>query len=414
MVKVSKGRVTKRGRPAKHVNISVSITKPVACTSSQSDNKETKTIARLDESLVPFQPRNLLDLPVELFELILSYCSYDEVAKLRMVNKTFDQVCQRLLNRGFIKVDKYHQMCYKKFKGQLPRRESERRNHPLARHCDVLSAIETRLSLLGMTYNKYIDTNLCCFIPGKVIDEIYLVLRFIQNNQNPPRVHELLQELRDISSMAMEYFEEKIAPTLKSKLIPPSTGLSISLSPSPSSPPCRISGISTPSTTIISRPSNSESAAKQLLMSVNMLKKEVTEMKNHQKQTEASNKKVIDGYNKKFKEMEKMMLELNQQNVEQKAQIEELKKWYNEDGTKVNIEDDSESSKIVKPKKDKTRLETQLRKNVPKRINSGTEIPMLKIVTQRISTRIRKKDANEQVNKQFKEVTEPKRKRAKK
>ena len=67
MVKVSKGRVTKRGRPAKQVNVSVSITKSVACTSSESDNKETKTIARLDESQVPFQPRNLLDLPVELF-----------------------------------------------------------------------------------------------------------------------------------------------------------------------------------------------------------------------------------------------------------------------------------------------------------------------------------------------------------
>ena len=69
-----------------------------------------------------------------------------------------------------------------------------------------------------MTYMKYVEISLCCFIPGKVIDEIYRVLRFIQNNPNPPRVHELLQELRDISSMAMEYFEEKIAPSLKSKM----------------------------------------------------------------------------------------------------------------------------------------------------------------------------------------------------
>jgi septum formation inhibitor MinC len=72
-----------------------------------------------------------------------------------------------------------------------------------------------------MTYMKYVDMNLCCFIPGKVIDEIYRVLRFIQNDPNPPRVHELLQELRDISSMAMEWFEEKIAPHLKSKLNSP-------------------------------------------------------------------------------------------------------------------------------------------------------------------------------------------------
>lgn len=31
----------------------------------------------------------------------------------------------------------------------------------------------------------------------------------------PLRTHEILQELRDISSMAIDHFEEKIAPTLK-------------------------------------------------------------------------------------------------------------------------------------------------------------------------------------------------------
>ena len=55
----------------------------------------------------------------------------------------------------------------------------------------------------------------CCFIPGKVIDEIFDVLRKIQNDKALPRAYEVLQELRDISSMAMEYFDEHIAPTLK-------------------------------------------------------------------------------------------------------------------------------------------------------------------------------------------------------
>lgn len=48
------------------------------------------------------------------------------------------------------------------------RRESERRNHSLARHADILAAVETRLSLLNMTFMKYVDSSLCCFIPGKV------------------------------------------------------------------------------------------------------------------------------------------------------------------------------------------------------------------------------------------------------
>ncbi|KAK7827163.1 hypothetical protein U0070_019959 [Myodes glareolus] len=46
----------------------------------------------------------------------------------------------------------------------------------------------------------------------KVIDEIYRVLRYVNSTRAPQRAHEVLQELRDISSMAMEYFDEKIFP----------------------------------------------------------------------------------------------------------------------------------------------------------------------------------------------------------
>nr|XP_049592002.1 F-box only protein 28 isoform X3 [Syngnathus scovelli] len=134
------------------------------------------------------------------------------------VCKRMDMICQRVLNQGFLKVERYHSMCQRQVKAQLPRRESERRNHSLARHADILAAVETRLSLLNMTFMKYVDSNLCCFIPGKVIDEIYRVLRYVNSTRAPQRAHEVLQELRDISSMAMEYFDEKIVPILKKKL----------------------------------------------------------------------------------------------------------------------------------------------------------------------------------------------------
>ena len=119
---------------------------------------------------------------------------------------------------------------FQEVKAKLPRRESERRNHKLSRHCDILTAIETRISLLSMTFLKYVDLNLCCFIPGKVIDEIISVLRTIKKDENPPRAYEILQELRDISSMAMEYFDDKIVPTLKVQLSPLRFGGSMSLS----------------------------------------------------------------------------------------------------------------------------------------------------------------------------------------
>lgn len=44
------------------------------------------------------------------------------------------------------------------------------------------------------------------------------MLRYVNSTRAPQRAHEVLQELRDISSMAMEYFDEKIVPILKRKL----------------------------------------------------------------------------------------------------------------------------------------------------------------------------------------------------
>ena len=44
------------------------------------------------------------------------------------------------------------------------------------------------------------------------------MLRYVNSTRAPQRAHEVLQELRDISSMAMEYFDEKIVPILKKKL----------------------------------------------------------------------------------------------------------------------------------------------------------------------------------------------------
>uniref|UniRef100_A0A1Q3F1L5 Putative f-box only protein 28 n=1 Tax=Culex tarsalis TaxID=7177 RepID=A0A1Q3F1L5_CULTA len=158
---------------------------------------------------------NLLDLPVEILEEIFEYLCYDEIAKKRIICKKVDQVCQSLLNRGFLKMIKRHNANLKAIKLQLPRRESERRNHPLAKHSDILTCIETRISMLSMTYSKYVDKDLCCFIPGKVIDEVFNILKLIEGTSKPLRAHEVLQELRDISSMAIEHFDENIAHRLK-------------------------------------------------------------------------------------------------------------------------------------------------------------------------------------------------------
>ena len=158
----------------------------------------------------------LLSLPDVVVRRLLSYLSYDQVARMRAVCKSMDAMCGAHLNRGFLNAEKYHTQLTKKIQSRLPRSGSERLNHPLLGHRVVLFVIKTRISDLQMTFRKYIDAEVCCFIPGKVIDELFEVLRKISaTDAEIPRSYEVLQELRDISSMAMEYFDEKIVPTLK-------------------------------------------------------------------------------------------------------------------------------------------------------------------------------------------------------
>lgn len=175
----------------------------------------------------------ILHIPEIALEKIFSFLTYDEIAKNRIVCKKFNDVGSKFLSRSFHQLEKRHAAIHKKFKSQLPRRESERKSHPLSRHCDILQAVETRMSMLNMTYNKFIENNLLCFIPGKVLDEIKSVLNLVEMDQNPPRTHQLLQELRDLSSMAMEHFDEHLSPRLHEKFLE----ISYSVPPSECKPP---------------------------------------------------------------------------------------------------------------------------------------------------------------------------------
>ncbi|XP_075902212.1 F-box only protein 28 isoform X2 [Nelusetta ayraudi] len=262
----------------------------------------------------PDQSNPLLGLPIVAIETILNFLSYDEISLLRSVCKRMDLICQRVLNQGFLKVERYHNLCQRQVKAQLPRRESERRNHSLARHADILAAVETRLSLLNMTFMKYVDSNLCCFIPGKVIDEIYRVLRYVNSTRAPQRAHEVLQELRDISSMAMEYFDEKIVPILKKKL--PGADLSGRLiSSAPAGPS---TSLTTMSLLAKNTPSRSEMTKVQQQVKVNgasmtVLRREMQEIRVKQLEQQ-----------KQLQDQEQKLLEQTQVIGEQNTRLAEL------------------------------------------------------------------------------------------
>ncbi|VDP19255.1 unnamed protein product [Echinostoma caproni] len=123
------------------------------------------------------------------------------------------------MNRGFRQLERIVSARQAAIRTKLPRRESERRTHPLSRHCEVLSAIETRLSLLKMSIMRYADEGHCCFFAGKVLDEIGSVCRSVQStNGLSIRPYKLLHEMRDISSMAVEHFEDVLLPMIRRRI----------------------------------------------------------------------------------------------------------------------------------------------------------------------------------------------------
>lgn len=44
------------------------------------------------------------------------------------------------------------------------------------------------------------------------------MLTIVEKSETLPRTHEVLEELRDISSMAIEHFDDKVSPALRAKM----------------------------------------------------------------------------------------------------------------------------------------------------------------------------------------------------
>ncbi|KAI1716783.1 F-box only protein 28 [Ditylenchus destructor] len=163
-----------------------------------------------------------VQLPAVVFQKLVRYLSYEEMSRTRQVCQKLKYHCEHQLNEGFTTLGRQVSGSTAKLKKQLPKKESERRAHPLNRYSEVFSALETRYTLLSMTYKKFIDMNMCCFIPGRVLDIAFGIVRringYLANEGNIIQldVIQILRDIRDYSSMAMEHFDEHIAPQFTS------------------------------------------------------------------------------------------------------------------------------------------------------------------------------------------------------
>jgi len=118
------------------------------------------------------------------------------------------------LNSTFQRLQSTMLVRFQTIKSQMPRRESARRNHPLARECDIVETLHMRLTLLQMTFGKHIERKHICFFPGEILDEVFRILNYIATTHPLGRAYKVTDELFDLSTMAMEYFNKDIEPTL--------------------------------------------------------------------------------------------------------------------------------------------------------------------------------------------------------
>jgi len=79
-----------------------------------------------------------------------------------------NDICMAMLNAAFSRQIKTTFSRFQSIKASMPRRESARRNHPLACECDIIETCYMRLSLLQMSMGKHIERGHCCFFPGAV------------------------------------------------------------------------------------------------------------------------------------------------------------------------------------------------------------------------------------------------------
>lgn len=156
----------------------------------------------------------LVELPAELLVKILSNLPFSEICRDRLVSRRFNEICASMVNGAFLKLQSHMLQRFHEIKGKMPRRESARRNHPLARESDLVETLHMRLTLLQMTFGKHIDRKHICFFPGEILDEVQRILSYIKSTPALGRAYKVTDELYDLSTMAMEYFKDHIEPRL--------------------------------------------------------------------------------------------------------------------------------------------------------------------------------------------------------
>ena len=151
----------------------------------------------------------ILNLPDEPFFVILGFCSYDEVANLRLVCRKFDLICQRYLNHGYKMACTKTGKLFDELESLLPKEESDKEDHPLYFNYLILNDIK----FTGLAFGEKLQ-NLCCFYPGKILDEIFDILRVLSTKEPLLPIWDIEKELDDLTDLAESHFDYTVNETI--------------------------------------------------------------------------------------------------------------------------------------------------------------------------------------------------------
>ena len=155
------------------------------------------------------------DLPDCVLFNVFNLLSYDQVANLRPVSVRFEAIARQHLNHGFYIANLLIDQKSQEIESQMPKRKSLRHRHPLNRQSMFISLLSSTKSAMNSALRAagYEDEHFCFFF-GKLIDEL---LKFVGQKNFGEFAWEGLEELNDLTPMAMTHLREILMPISEKK-----------------------------------------------------------------------------------------------------------------------------------------------------------------------------------------------------
>uniref|UniRef100_A0A914WRD9 F-box domain-containing protein n=2 Tax=Plectus sambesii TaxID=2011161 RepID=A0A914WRD9_9BILA len=207
-------------------------TSPAANGPSKPPTKERRTspgAVHTQEVVVKMPPRptvsvthlavTMRDMPVELLQHVMSFLTYHETMKCRLVNRQFDTAAGERLNNGYRTMVKDASSKLNRAKKMLPMRDADRKEHPLQPVFSALTSFECFVLNPVDGITTAMDEGVSCFPYGLVLDAGFDFLRSVERAIRDGETGTVdWKPAADLSRVANGHYKRIMAPELDRRL----------------------------------------------------------------------------------------------------------------------------------------------------------------------------------------------------